>query len=96
MFREDGWFKPSKTATGRALVVGGGGAGGYGTTGGTNPGGGGGDGETVILTTRWSNMIIALLAVIIYVKVLTTPIATLNWRLELPPVVLDKRPAIIK
>ena len=45
IFRENGWFKPSKTATGRALVVGGGGAGGYGTTGGTNPGGGGGGGE---------------------------------------------------
>ena len=26
IFREGGWFKPSKTATGRALVVGGGGA----------------------------------------------------------------------
>ena len=45
IFRENGWFKPSKTATGRALVVGGGGAGGYGSTLATNPGGGGGGGE---------------------------------------------------
>lgn len=46
-FRENGWFKPSKTATGRALVIGGGGAGGHGTTGGTNPGGGGGGGKVI-------------------------------------------------
>ncbi len=45
IFRENGWFKPSKTATGRALVVGGGGAGGYGTLNMMNPGGGGGGGE---------------------------------------------------
>ena len=47
VFKQDGWFKPSKTATGRALVVGGGGAGGYGTTGTTNPGGGGGGGQVI-------------------------------------------------
>ena len=40
-FKQDGWFKPSKTATGRVLVVGGGGAGGYGTSPPMNPGGGG-------------------------------------------------------
>ena len=46
-FKQDGWFKPSKTAGNRALAVGGGGAGGYGTTGGTNTGGGGGGEEFV-------------------------------------------------
>ena len=48
IFRENGWFKPSKTVTGRALAVGGGGAGGYGTTGATNPGGGGGGGAVAL------------------------------------------------
>ena len=55
IFRENGWFKPSKTASGRALVVGGGGAGGYGTTSGTNPGGvgvGGGGCEVFDLVQR--------------------------------------------
>ena len=47
IFRQDGWFKATKKAYGRALVVGGGGAGGYGTTGATNPGGGGGGGTIV-------------------------------------------------